>query len=152
MNESSEMKQIRALAENGDADAQFDMAWAHWWGNRGDCAEYVGYRLPEDRAKALEWYFKAAKQGHMLAQANLGTHFWCGEGGLLEDRQKAVEWYLKAAEQGDAGSQFWVGRAYKHGIGVQTNKTLANTWLLMAQKQGFPWATRELNDEPLIKS
>lgn len=47
--------------------------------------------------KAVEWYTKAAEQGHAAAQYNLGNCYYDGEG-VEKDLQKAIEWYTKAAE------------------------------------------------------
>ena len=43
---------------------------------------------------------KAAKQGNMWAQNNLGCCYQYGEG-VRKNYKKAVEWFTKAAEQGD---------------------------------------------------
>ena len=47
----------------------------------------------------MEWYRKAAKQGHASAQTNLGVMYQLGRG-VEKNEQKAAEWYIKAAEQG----------------------------------------------------
>jgi TPR repeat protein len=52
----------------------------------------------------VEWYRKAAAQGHATAQSNLGACYDQGEG-VRKDADKAVEWLRKAADQGDAQAQ-----------------------------------------------
>jgi hypothetical protein len=43
---------------------------------------------------------KAAEQGHVDAQNNLGALYFTGEG-VDRDEQKAIEWFEKAAAQGN---------------------------------------------------
>ena len=53
----------------------------------------------------LETIKKAAEQGDVKAQFNLGVMYAWGEG-VPEDKAEAVRWYRMAAEQGDAGAQY----------------------------------------------
>ena len=69
----------------------------------GVCYNY-GFGVTQDMQKAVEWYTKAAEQGHAAAQYNLGNCYYDGEG-VEKDLQKAIEWYTKAAEQGDEDAQ-----------------------------------------------
>jgi hypothetical protein len=55
--------------------------------------------VPENLAKAVEWYSKAAEQGDVDAQYKLGQMYYYGDG-VGADFSKAVEWYTRAAEQG----------------------------------------------------
>ena len=58
---SDDTKKILEAAEQGDADAQFLL---------GAC--YLsGKGVVKDGVKAIEWYEKAAKQGHAVAQESL---------------------------------------------------------------------------------
>ena len=79
----------RALAEQGDAQAQYLL---------GLCFA-IGRGLPEDATEAVNWYRKAAEQGLASAQYLLGLRYAEGEG-VPEDDAEAVNWYRKAAEQG----------------------------------------------------
>ena len=65
-----------------------------------------GQGVEQDYKKAVEWYRKAAEQGHADAQNNLGFMYYTGQG-VEQDYKKAVEWYRKAAEQGHADAQFF---------------------------------------------
>ena len=82
------------LAEEGDADAQF---------NIGDLY-YNGIGVDEDDKEAFVWYHKAAKQGHADAQYNLADMYYIGQG-VEEDDKKAKKWYRKAAQQGHTDAQ-----------------------------------------------
>ena len=49
--------------------------------------------------EAVEWYRKAAEQGHAQAQNNLAVCLDNGSG-CAADKAEAFKWYKKAAEQG----------------------------------------------------
>ena len=61
--------------------------------------------------KAIEWYKKAAEQGHAYAQFKLGYlyHYLgelCHHGvGVDQSDSTAMRWYAKAAAQGDEQAQ-----------------------------------------------
>ena len=59
----------------------------------------MGGGVDEDEEEAVEWYRKAAEQGHAEAQDELARCYDYGWG-VGEDEEEAVEWYRKAAEQG----------------------------------------------------
>ena len=61
--------------------------------------------------KAIEWYEKAAEQGHAEAQYNLGNMYHQGDG-VDVNYKKAIELYKKAAKQGDAMAQYNLGIMY----------------------------------------
>lgn len=52
---------------------------------------------------------KAAKNGDVAAQRNLGICYLAGSGIKANDN-KAYEWLVKAASQGDGGAQFYIGK------------------------------------------
>ena len=63
-----------------------------------------GEGVPKDPAKAVELFQKAAEQGNVDAQNNLGVMYYAGEG-VPRDETKAKEWFKKAAAQGNADAQ-----------------------------------------------
>ena len=81
-------------AENGDANAQLDLALRY----------DEGKGVVENKAEAVKWYQLAANQGNLLAQCNLGVMFDEGEG-VAQDKKEAVKWYQLAAAQGHARAQ-----------------------------------------------
>ena len=83
---------LRRAAEQGDAHAQFKYGIAC-------CREAPAY------AKRAEWWTKAAEQGHVEAQYELGCLFYTGERGVLQDYEKAVYWLGKAKEKGHEGAK-----------------------------------------------
>jgi uncharacterized protein len=50
--------------------------------------------------QAVEWFKKAADQGNLNAQTNMG-HMYKNGDGVPQDLIEAVKWYKKAADQGN---------------------------------------------------
>lgn len=88
-NDDAGLARLRALAEQGNTDAQFALAQL--------CE--TGQALPKDEQLAAAWYRKAAEQGHAEAQFNLGV--LCATGrGTAKQPPLAIAWWRRAAEQG----------------------------------------------------
>ena len=119
----SELNNLKNLAEQGDADSQFELG------------DYYFYEK-EDDDKAFEWYMKAAEQNHAMAQKMVGDCFLEGIG-VEENPETAVEWYRKAAEQNDEGAQFQLGECYYDGIGVEEDEDIAFEWYMKAAENDF---------------
>ena len=109
---------ITALAEQGNAEAQYNLAMMLFNG------ELVHFGIEE----AVDWLRKAAEQGHAGAQYMMGNAYYFGYEPLLQDYQQAVVWYRKAAEQGDEDSQVSLGRMYAKGKGVSQDYQQAVVW------------------------
>ena len=56
--------------------------------------------VPEDDAEAVKWYRKAAEQGLVIAQFNLGIMYGNGEG-IPVNNIKAYMWSSLAKAQGN---------------------------------------------------
>jgi len=152
-------QEYKASAEQGDAEAQFNLGWCYDDG-RGVAKDYseavkwyhkaagqnfapaqfnLGYcyangqGVRKDIEEAVEWYRKAAEQNYTPAQSNLG---WCYDNGqgVAKDYVEAVKWYRKAAEQGHAEAQYNLGCGYANGQGVAKDKVEAYVWFSMAAK------------------
>ena len=126
-------KELRPLAERGDAEAQYRVGLMHEFGK--------GY--PKDMAQALAWLRKSAGQGHTGAQVELGVIYTTGDGVRKDDAQ-SVSWFTKAAMQGDATGQYNLGMMYAKGAGVKVDNAQAIAWLRKAADQGFVLAQFEL--------
>ncbi len=85
-------EEIKALAEQGDANAQYTLGSMY--------AEGLG--VPKDYTKAREWLEKAAAQGNAYAQATLGM---IGGREVPKDYTNTRGWYKKTAAQGDTDAQ-----------------------------------------------
>ena len=108
------LKELKPLAEKGDARSQYAM---------GVMAEN-GFGMPKDLAQAATWYRKAAEQGNADAQYNLGAMYEHGIG-LPVNYAQAVRWYRPAAENGDIDALSNLGVLYEKGQGVAQDKVLA---------------------------
>ncbi len=93
-----EYEDIRQRAEEGHADAQLQLGGMY----------VTGKGVPQDYAKAAEWYQKAADQTNAWAQIRLGRLYGRGLG-VPKDLQKAVELTRQAGDQGDAKIQNMIG-------------------------------------------
>jgi uncharacterized protein len=122
-----------ALAEQGDAEAQNELAFLH----------YTGLGVPEDWAEAARLYRLAAEQGMAEAQGELGFRYRLGLG-VEEDPTEAARWYALAAAQGDDLSQAALGWMYEVGEGVTQDYGEAARYYRLAAKQGAPNAQNQL--------
>lgn len=101
------------------------------------------YDASEDYNLALEWYTKAADQGHATAQFTLG---WIYLNALWIDAQPqvAVEWLTKAADQNLRQAKFHLGKAYYEGTGVDVDRDKGIKLLKEAVAQGDASARKYL--------
>ncbi len=81
---------LKPYAEDGDADAQYNIGWMY----------LNGYGLMMNDKLALEWWQRAADQGHIDATFSIAMLYSLGEGQVETDMDKAIEYYLRAVEDG----------------------------------------------------
>lgn len=112
------------LAKTGSMLDEYYLARAY---DKGYCG------IIKNKKSAEAWYLKAAKQGHTLAQYQLGEMYFTGEGAAA-DYPEAKRWYLAAARQGHGLSQLRLGFLYAEGHfkGLQTDYAEAEKWFLKA--------------------
>jgi TPR repeat protein len=96
-----------------------------------------------DYATALREWQPLAKQGHAVAQYNLGLLYSNGQGVPKDDAQ-ARQWYEKAAVQGHAEAQVNLGILLDYGRGGPQDFKMAVRWYLRAANQGNDLAQRKL--------
>lgn len=85
------LEQLRLLAGEGIAEAQFYIGFMH----------AQGFGVPQDYRAAAEWYEQAARQGHPQAQNYLGLLYFEGTGVIKSFREAFIYFELAAA----AGNQ-----------------------------------------------
>ena len=85
------LKEWTVLAEQGDADAQFNLGVMYANGNG----------VVQDYKEAVKWYRKSAEQGDADAQFNLGVRYGTGQG-VIQDNVYAHMWFNIAASNGNA--------------------------------------------------
>ena len=112
---------MKLAAESGDALAQ----------NRLGLCYHCGDGVRKDDSEAAKWYWKAAEQGLVVAQCNLGLLFY-------ENKRysEAAPLLRKAAEQNNNNAQYWIGVCYERGYGVNKNINEAMKWFQKSAEQG----------------
>ena len=112
----------RPLAENGDADAQFNLGQAY----------RLGRGVKIDLASAKDWLERAALQDHVDAQATLGLLLF-GSGNQAE----GTRWLKQAAEKGEARAMLIYGTALFNGDGVPQDRVLGYAYVSRSSAQGL---------------
>lgn len=115
-------------AKSGNRDAQFNVGLFYHTGKAG---------VKKDYQQAVYWYRKAADQGQINAQGNLGYLYVNGIG-VTQDYSQAAYWYRKAADQGDMSAQASLGYLYFDGKGLTQDYSQAVYWFRKAADQGEP--------------
>ncbi len=113
-----DLKRLRVQAEQGDPQAQFNLARIY---DEGD-------GVKQDTAEALRWYRKSAEQGLPIAQVRLGAMYYNGDG-VPQDAREGVRWWREAAVGGSNLAKFNLGNAYYQGAGVQQDYVQAYMWM-----------------------
>ncbi len=96
-----EISEVKALAEQGFAPAQFSLGIAY----------DTGRHVSKNHTEAVKWYRLAAEQGHVRAQNNLAASYGRGEG-VPQDYAEALKWYRIAAKHGDGLAQSNLASVY----------------------------------------
>jgi len=112
----------KKAAENGGANAQF---------NLGSIYHYGYYGISQDYKKAIKWYKMSAKQGEIDAFSNLGQ-MYCEGTGVPQDYSKAVELFKEGAELDNGSCQYSLARMYRQGKGVAQDYAKAIYWYRQA--------------------
>ncbi len=90
---------LRQAAEQGDAQAQYDLAYLYY--KSGSDPEITG--VAHNERLAARWYREAAMQGHPSAQYNMAVLHLQGHG-VERDAIVAYAWLLLAAAKGHESS------------------------------------------------
>ncbi len=122
------LREWRPLAEQGHANAQFNLGFMY----------YNGWGAPQDDAESVRWWRKAAEQGHAMAQNNLGTMYYNGRS-VPQDYAQAHMWYDLAASTSPPGKDR--DQAVKNRDIVATEMTPAQ--ISEAQKLAREWKPKK---------
>ena len=121
----------RPLADKGDADAAFNLGQAY----------RLGKGVPLDLAQAQGWLERAARKGHVDAQATLGLLLF-----QSGNRISAMRWLKLAADAGEPRALLIVGTALYNGDGVAADPVTAYAYVSRAAAQGLAPAQATLAD------
>ncbi len=115
-------------AEKGNVEAQIKMA-----------------QITKDTVQSIEWWLKAADQGHTEAQYNAGFAYLKGYG-VEQDYKKAIRYLQLASHKNNPDAMYLLGHCYYYAKGVQHDKEMAVTLLKEAAKQKHKKANEVLTD------
>lgn len=120
-------------AQQGNAQAQFELGMTY----------FKGIGVQKDYLKALEWFNKAADQGHERAKEYIlstyyaqGSLYFGNDTGVTQDDVEAFKWYSKGANLGHSQSQYMIGLMYYFGEGVAKDEKMGIQWLKKAAALG----------------
>ncbi|MBT6046066.1 MAG: sel1 repeat family protein [Candidatus Scalindua sp.] len=97
---NADIAKIRILADQGDADAQYEIG-EHY--------------SPNDDELAVEWYRKAAEQGHVNAQYVLSWQMLNERDYTKAEKEESEKWERMAAEGGHPEAQYSIGCSFFSG-------------------------------------
>jgi TPR repeat protein len=119
---------LAAVAESGDAEAQFQLGLRY----------FTGKGMKQDTSTGMKWLGKAAAQGHGRAMLVIGSIYEEGDSatGIKQDFAKAAEWYKKSADTDLPEAQFQLGLLYVQGKGVKADPLNGAKWFLKAAAKG----------------
>lgn len=83
----------------------------------------------------VQEYRTRAVRGDLIAQYELGVHFFDGKG-TPQDYNESERWYRKSADQGYAPAQCALGFMFEQGVGVSKNYAEGMRWYRKAADQG----------------
>jgi TPR repeat protein len=127
------VKWWRKAAEQGYADAQFNLATMYDNGNG----------VPKDMAEAAKWYRMAADKGNAFAQGRLGMMYLTADG-IERNYSEAFKLCSKAAEQGDKTGLIGLSWCYDGGFGVPVDYAKAVEITRRFAEAGEKFAQRNL--------
>jgi uncharacterized protein len=131
-------RRFGALAERGNAEAQFSMGRF----------TAMGTGVPKNLEQSTQWYRRAADQGHTEAQAVLGLHYMQGLG-VAPNYAEAARWSKLAADKGHGGAAYNLAKMYvTGGPGLTADRTAAEQWSKTAMAKGFPDPLKVRPDKP----
>jgi TPR repeat protein len=119
-------EETRAKAEQGDANAQYNLGVRYRKGEGVD----------KDVAVAVKWFRKAAEQGRVDAQHNLGSIYADGIG-VVKNDLIAYQWYLLASANGDLAAEWYMSKLEKGLTAEQRaeGQRLATEWQAAFEKR-----------------
>lgn len=123
------VKQWREPAIKGDADAQFNMGQAY----------KMGRGVKTDLNIALDWYKKAAAQGHLQAADSYG-HLLHYQGKIPE----SLPYLQTSADRGDPRAQYLLATELFNGVHIGKDWVRAYALMTRASSAGMGPASRSL--------
>jgi TPR repeat protein len=95
----------------------------------------LGMHVKPDGKESIRWITRAANQGYVPAEYELGRIYLYGRG-IPVDYAQALIWERRAAEKGDPRAQRDLAFMYERGFGVAVDPAKAAEWNQKAATQG----------------
>lgn len=108
-------------ANEGNAEAQFDIAYAY----------FNGEGIERDYASAAMWFKRSARQNYAKAQYNLAYCYMNGRG-VPRNYDKASDLLHQSANNNYKRAQLTLADCYANGILVEQNEKESQKWMAMA--------------------
>lgn len=108
-------------ANEGNAEAQFDIAYAY----------FNGEGIERDYASAAMWFKRSARQNYAKAQYNLAYCYMNGRG-VPRDYDKASDLLHQSANNNYKRAQLTLADCYANGILVEQNEKESQKWMAVA--------------------
>ncbi len=113
---------LKKAAEQGYAKAQYRLADMYNSGQLGD----------DQRSNCIPWFLKAAAQGVIEAQAEVGQLPTLYPDNELLKSVNTIEILRQSGEQGNLNAQYQLAKRYQFGIGVPKDPVEAFKWMQKA--------------------
>lgn len=123
------IREWRPLAVAGDADAQFNLAQAY----------KLGRGVPQNIEESANWFRRAADQGHIQAEDNLGLVLY-----QLGRKGDAMPWLERAARRGEPRAQYVLAAELFNGTAVSRDWVRAYALMKRASDSGLERASAAL--------
>jgi len=121
------------LATQGNPEAQFKV---------GEMYE-TGFGVEQDKKEAIYWTTRSANQKYETARFKL-LYWDLEKRGLSGKNKTKLDGLNQMAKQGNAQAQYYLGKMYAHGVGINKNLDVAIDWLNKAASVGVLEAELEL--------
>lgn len=123
------IKEWRSAAEAGDADAQFNLGQAY----------KLGRGVKTDLNIALDWYRKAAAQGHVQAADSCGhlLHY-------LQKIPEALPFLIASSDRGEPRAQYLLATELFNGVHIERDWVRAYALMTRASTAGMASAARSI--------
>jgi uncharacterized protein len=100
-----------------------------------------GIGVAKNETWAVQWFRKAADHGDTYSAAAVGAAYWNGAPPYEKDMAQAFPWFLKASADPlnvppGVILGFYLGAAYREGLGTRPDPALALKWFRQAAERG----------------
>lgn len=126
----SVVEQLEDRAKSGDVQAMYELGSGYNYAHKG---------FVKDFKKAAYWYEKAAANGDVWSQNNLGQFYYEGKG-VKRNYVKARQLFRKGAEAGNSDAMRFLAAMYTRGHGGVKSVVEASKWIIKAARVGDYYA------------